>query len=275
MWKGTIMHELRNIPNFWRRVTQNVIPAHSAEKIRFGDDTFQYFLFLKPKTPVKKVIIYYHGGGWIFGRPEMFAYSATPFLEKGYAVFLPTHRRLATVDFQGMRDDLTTAAPLIFDKINEEGLSDLPIILGGMSSGGHLASHLFYDEIELKKAGFNSHPFDALMLFGAPLNLSKMARTPILKKLAGRRGEPLFQYASTFNFLPSTIRKPVFGIHGTKDGLAKFKNNFSFFEKLKSYQAGLTKYVVLEKGTHMDAVSWAHTDGILRHQLLDWIETIH
>ena len=274
MWKGTIMHELRNIPQFWQKVSQNIIPPISSEKIHYGEDKNQYFLFLKPKTEIKKVLIYMHGGGWIFGRPEWFGYSASVFLEKGYAVFLPTHRRLGVVDFEGIRKDLTNMTAQIFSKIKNEVLDELPVILAGMSSGAHLSAHLFYDEIELEKIGFKKHPFDALALFGAPLNLSKMARTPVLRKLAGSRRKSLFEYASPFNFLPSGIKKPVFGIHGTKDGLAAYKSSLSFFEKLKNYQPDLTKYITIDKGTHMDAISWAHTPGRLRDQLLNWLESI-
>lgn len=274
MWKGSLVRELMDLPGFWYNVMKNKLPDYSSKKVFFGESRFQFFLFLKPKVPIKKVIIYYHGGGWIFGDPKLFPGYVSSFLEKGYAVVLPTYRRVPFVGFSKIREDLTLGSKSIFKTLKEEKLTSLPIILGGMSAGAHCAAHIFYDKKELKKADFENHPFSGLMLFGAPVDFDKMDKTPILYRLAGRRGSDFFNYASPINFLPSDIKKPVLGVHGKKDGLAAFENGKSFFEKLKKTQPNLTEFLVLENETHLDSVAWTHTDGFLRKQILDWIERI-
>lgn len=274
MWKGSLVREIIDLPGFWWKVMQNELPEITTQKIDFGESRFQFFVFLKPKTEIKKVVIYYHGGGWMFGNPKYFIGYVAPLLAEGYAVILPTYRRVPFVNFLKIREDLTLGMHAIFDLLKKEKLDHLPVVLGGMSAGAHCAAHIFYDDKELEKSGFSNHPFAGLMLFGAPVDFSKMDRTPILYRLAGRRKSELFKYASPINFLPSKIKKPVFGAHGKKDGLAHFENGLSFFEKLKETQPELTEFLILENETHLDSVAWTHSEGFLRTQILDWLNRI-
>ena len=274
MRAGSLIRELGHLPGFWRKVNQNDLPEITIQKIRYGKSRRQYSLFLKPVKPIKKIIIYFHGGGWTFGKPDQFIRYSAPLLKNDCAVFLPAIRRLPFADFKKMRRDLTGCTRSIFEFLKKERLDGIPVICGGMSSGGHFAAHIFYDINELRKAGFKQHPFSGLMLFGAPLDLTKMPKSPVLRQLTGNFNEELFNYSNPVNLLSDEIQKPVFGVHGTKDGLVPFDCSRVFFDNLKTFQVEKIEFLVLKNRTHLDAVAWTHFNGDLRRQILDWLNRI-
>ena len=274
MKRGTLLHEVNHLPLYWSKLVRNKMAPFKAMKFQFGTHRMQYGLYLKPLQPIKKVILYFHGGAWMVGRPEMYRYAITHFLEQGYAVFLPTHRRVPRHNFDDIRQDVNLATLAVFELLRKEELLDLPLILGGISSGGHLAASLFYDQPELEKLGFKEHPFSGLMTFAAPLDLSKMKWTPILFRLSGNKWSKRFAKASVINHLIEPPAKPVFGVHGTTDGLAAYQAGKSFFDKLSSLHPNLTTFRTLENGSHLDAIEWTHTNNQMRSDILEWLERI-
>ena len=274
MTRGTLWHEVNHLPVYWSKLVRNKMPPFEALKFQFGENSMQYGIYLKPLKPITKIILYFHGGAWMVGRPEMYRFSITHFLEQGYAVFLPTHRRVPRHSFKDIRQDVNLATLAVFDLLRKEELSNLPIILGGISSGGHLAASLFFDQGELKEMGFDQHPFAGLMTFAAPLDLSKMKWTPVLFRLAGNSLGKRFAKASVINHLKNPPAKPVFGVHGTTDGLASYESGKSFFDKLQQIQPELTTFHTIEKGSHLDAIEWTHTDNQMRTDILEWLKRI-
>jgi len=73
--KGNLLHEILHLPIYNWKMQMTPIKNISVEKIPFGKHRRQYLLFIEPDNrPVDKdkVIVYYHGGGWMFGNPKQF-----------------------------------------------------------------------------------------------------------------------------------------------------------------------------------------------------------
>ncbi len=109
MWRGTLLHELWNLPLYWQQVSAVQLENYQQERIQFGNHNRQYCLVLRPKQPVKAWVVYWHGGGWQFGTPEKFSVTARPWLQAGYGVVLPSYRRIPFHQFESIREDTVAA----------------------------------------------------------------------------------------------------------------------------------------------------------------------
>jgi len=274
--KGNPVHELLHLPYFWYKMRQaGSIPA-LPERYAYGSHTRQYYLLFEPPAGHPRranTVVYFHGGGWQFGSPEQFVASATVFLRRGYAVVLPSLRRLPRYNFHHFEADLGAFAEHLTRVLADRGRGDHPLLIAGMSSGAHLAAHLV----------FNPHtsatlptrpPVSGLLLCGAPLDLNHMPNTPVIRWLTGgSRRQPLFRRADPSTYLTGRETTPVLFIHGTHDGLAPIESARAFSETL-SQGSPPTHFHVLKGGTHLDAASWSHTDNAIRRLILDWTEDV-
>lgn len=85
------------------------------------------------------VVVFFHGGGWITGSRESVSLHLLPWMERGWAT--------ANVSYRLARDALAPAAAWdarhavawVAEHAAEHGLDARRIVLGGFSSGAHLA----------------------------------------------------------------------------------------------------------------------------------------
>ncbi len=246
-------------------------------KIKYGRHFRQYFYLYEPldsNTSKNNVIVYFHGGGWQFAKPEAFAANAQSWVDEGYAVFMPSHRRIPFFDYYDMREDLNLILEKVQLVMKEKGLVEQGIILGGMSSGGNLAALVLYDRMALENINLNQDLFSGLFLFGAPLNLELMRPSPPIWFYAGKTGSPKFQKANPINYLKKNESVPVLGIHGTKDGLVEYKSASSFFDKLETINPEIIQFLQLENGTHLEAAGWSFMDNEVRPTLFEWLRNL-
>ena len=66
------------------------------------------------------------------------------------------------------------------------------------------------------------YPFAGLFLCGAPLDLTKMRKTPPLYWFAGSRDSERFQAANPISYLKEENLLPTLFLHGTSDGLVEY-----------------------------------------------------
>ncbi len=245
------------------------------EKHRFGSHRRQYFLFFQPKnrkTDKKNVIVYYHGGGWRSGSPELLRSNAQLFINLGYCVFMPSYRRAPFNGYAEIRADISLSLKKSVEVMNNHGLQDKKIILGGMSAGGNLVALILYDRNELEKLGFSQELFSGLMLFGAPLDLATMKDSVVLRDFAGRRDQPTFKQASPIQHLQEDENIPVFCVHGTHDGLVPYSSALSFSEKLNKINDETLTFITATKATHLETATWAFEDNPIRKTMIDWLK---
>lgn len=272
--KGSPLHEILHLPIYWWKVSR--IPLHGLvqERVQYGKDPKQYYLVFPTKQDGNKghkIFIYIHGGAWRFGRPEMFKLVAFTLVHLGYTVILPSCRRTPKHNYQNIRTDLTQLLLSIDHRFSQV---DTSYILGGMSSGGNLAAHLFYNSALLQQHGFDSNRLRALLLLGAPLDLRQMPQNKLVSSFATVMGSAVFKEANVQNHLGQVEDRHVLIIHGQSDGLVPFKSAHSFIAALRERQDRKIEVHAPADATHLDVAAWACEQNEFKSIILSWLQTI-
>lgn len=270
--KGYPIHEILHLPLYWWKVSSIPIGEFPQEKIRYGKHAKQYYLVFpaeKVNDKISKVFIYFHGGAWRYGRPEMFKLVAFTLVKLGYTVILPSCRRTPSHNYNSIREDLTTLLLAIDQRFST---TEASYILGGMSSGGNLAAHLFYDRAALKRRGFDSRRLQALLLLGAPLDINKMPQNRLVTSFAGKKNTTQFKQANVQNHLVESEQRPVLLVHGQSDGLVPFTSAHSFIMSLQERQEGGIKVHSPVEATHLDVAAWACGENEFKSVILAWLQ---
>lgn len=83
-----------------------------------------------------RVLLYVHGGGFVFGSPDTHSAMAANLAQKlGARAILPRYRLAPEYTFPNSPDDLRC----VWDALLASGVSPQDIVLGGDSAGGALA----------------------------------------------------------------------------------------------------------------------------------------
>lgn len=91
-------------------------------------------------TP-RAVIVYFHGGGWVAGDNDVFEPMARELAAAtGCAVAMVCYRKAPEHPYPGPLDDAWTAFDWIAERRNELFGAELPLVVGGDSAGGNLAT---------------------------------------------------------------------------------------------------------------------------------------
>lgn len=271
MFRGTLLHELLHLPNYWKVVRASPDLPYPVQKIAFGDHYRQYFLIAEPAEPPSGWIIYWHGGGWQFGSPEQFQKTAHPFLDAGYGVIIPSYRRLPWNDFRTIRQDTIMALAACRNFWQSKGNPHPPVVLLGMSAGGHLASIAGLDKGILQEAGWNLAQIKGVVACGGVLDFSLMKNNPIIRLLAGHPERATFSLANPVAQMAKQTAKlpPFLLIHGTKDGMVPYEAAVSFLKCYREHSSASTcDLITMQRGTHLDAARWMFKDTLLRQTIM-------
>ncbi len=275
--KGNPIQEALYMPLYWLQTFTVNTNYLQVTKHSFGEHKMQYLLYFAPRTDApsqRNVIIYYHGGGWRFGKAEMFKANAKVFTDKGYHVFMPSYRRTPKFDYTHIREDLNAALDKINYLMQNEKFANKKIILGGMSAGGNLAALILYDRASLAKIYMQQSDFSGIFLCGAPLDISKMRDSFPLRDFAGERDGDNFKAANPVQHLQADEQTPVLCIHGHKDGWVEYASATSFLAKMESINLSLVTTHLMPKGTHLDAGRWVYQEDEVRERILVWAEGV-
>ncbi|NUO00308.1 MAG: alpha/beta hydrolase [Saprospiraceae bacterium] len=278
MIKGTALHEILNLPPYWAKI--GAVPDNGMQVTRhaYGRHPRQYFLRAVPPAngpdAPRHAVVFFHGGAWRFGTPEQFIGYAKFFTGLGYTTFLPSYRRIPAHHFGHLHEDLVALLGHIGELTNLAG-SWPGLIAGGMSAGGHMAAILAQDSSVWRLAGLSQSPIAGLIACGAPLDLDKLSNSPVLLRLAGRRGSARYQQANpAWQAQQAATIPPVLCIHGTADGLVPVDCAHSFARFVKEKPNANLTFHLINGGTHLDAGRWVFREDAERAQLVRWLREL-
>lgn len=269
--KATILYELLRLPFYLYRSVSSRQNNVRVYKYRFGPHRRQYLLLYLPKDKApsqSQVILYHHGGGWQTGSPELFQINAEFFVKRGYAVVMPSYRRIPFFNYRHIRADLNLGLQKALEALATHGLGDRKIILAGMSAGGNLIGLLYFDRKELSKMGLSQALFAGIAFFGAPLDLSTMKPSPVLYAYAGARSKQPFKQASPIEHCQGDEAIPMLCIQGTHDGMVPLRAAKSF---VQNFSAEVLTFHIIPGATHLDVGRWSFEDGAVRKYLVEWL----
>lgn len=106
-------------------------------------------------TSNKPVIIFWHGGGWVKGSRQDYAFAARAYAEQGYVVVVPDYRKVPIVHFPEFVEDGAQAVRWVVDNISDYGGDPKRLVFSGHSAGAHTAVLLGLDPRWLNAVGAN------------------------------------------------------------------------------------------------------------------------
>ena len=101
----------------------------------------------------RPVLIFWHGGGWVKGARQDYAFAGRAFAQQGFVVVVPDYRKVPDVLFPAFVEDAADAVAWTRDNIARYGGDPDRIGFSGHSAGAHTAVLLALDPRWLKAAG--------------------------------------------------------------------------------------------------------------------------
>ncbi|GGB62604.1 alpha/beta hydrolase [Blastomonas aquatica] len=127
-----------------------------AEAVPFGahGQTLDVWRAADATTSDKRpVLIFWHGGGWVKGARQDYAFAGRAFAKQGFTVVVPDYRKVPQVRFPAFVEDAADAVAWTRDNIARFGGDPQAIGFSGHSAGAHTAVLLALDPRWLKAAG--------------------------------------------------------------------------------------------------------------------------
>lgn len=112
------------------------------EDLAYGGDPRQVLDLYLPEGSAPRLFVFIHGGGWRGGDKKHYRALGELFSGFGYAVALPNHRLAPEHPYPAAAEDVAAAIRCVLRYAGESGIRSDGILLGGHSSGAHLAALL-------------------------------------------------------------------------------------------------------------------------------------
>jgi acetyl esterase/lipase len=115
-----------------------IVPNRSYDPPRDPSRTLDLHKSASSPRP-RRAFLFFHGGGWVTGTKESSALHLLPWLEAGWAAINVEYRKAREARAPAAAHDARRALRWVWTHADEDGLDADGLLLGGMSSGGHLA----------------------------------------------------------------------------------------------------------------------------------------
>lgn len=251
-----------------------------SQKIRFGNDKKQYFLYYEPSNVNSdKVIIWVHGGGWNAGSPEFFDFVGQCVAQEGYRFISLGYRLSPKNKYPCQIEDVCKGYCAAIHFLDEKEIDTSKIIVSGPSAGAHLSSILCYSQRWQNALNVDISKIIGFIGVGGPYSFSgnmslsvKLLLNQLFEKGYDRNlGEPCF--------LMDKNHIPMLLIQSQHDGLIEYSCAEKLYEKSNQLGNVCELYSVLDKkNTH----SW-YTAGMFLEtrkenlgldKFFSWIESL-
>src|SRR6185312_8336850 len=110
------------------------------EDLAYGTHPRQVLDLFLPERPSPRLFVFIHGGGWRGGDKGHYRALGELLSGFGYAVALPNHRLAPEHPFPAPAEDVAAAVAYLLRTSPESGIRGEGLLLGGHSSGAHLAA---------------------------------------------------------------------------------------------------------------------------------------
>ena len=276
-------------------------PKRTAEPATaaFGPDRQQHLVFWEPDEVLHDMpVLYFHGGGYVFGEAESMEDAANVYNAQGYRFCSIGFREAPFHKFPAMVRDAFQGAKAALDWMEERGIPCNRIAIGGTSAGGHLAALLCYATWLQEAFRFPAERIaacisiagvaDAADLLVKPfptyaawrtqvdLRTDGRSRADMLKAVARYSPIHLVEEEAANDTLPHV---PLFVVHGRDDTLSPYDSQVRLVEALrKANGAESAELLTLEgrRWQHMNTTVTMHKDAVEESAALSalfaWLE---
>ncbi|MGH9476254.1 MAG: alpha/beta hydrolase [Terriglobales bacterium] len=116
--------------------------AQLLADMAYGEHPRQRLDLFLPEKLSPRLLLFVHAGGWTGGDKAHYHALGELLCGFGYAVALPNHRLAPEYRYPAAIEDVAAATAFMLRTSQESGIRSDGILLGGHSSGGHLAALL-------------------------------------------------------------------------------------------------------------------------------------
>ena len=207
----------------------------TPERVDFGTDKEQYFLYYEPRKAVSdKVVIWIHGGGWNAGNPKFFDFVGQFMARAGYRFVSLGYRLSPKNKYPAQIEDVCNGYNAALRYLKDKGIDTSRIIILGPSAGAHLSSILTYSKKVQDEYKVDISNVIGYIGFGGPYSFRK-SQSMTVKMLEGmlfakgydrKQAEPWS--LMTKNHVPMLL------IQSRHDGLLEFGCAEDFADKART-----------------------------------------
>ena len=246
-----IRENLSYYPIFYRLLFKTK-KEFTPERVDYGTDKEQYFLYYEPSKRVSdKIVVWIHGGGWNAGNPKFFDYVGQYMAGAGYRFVSLGYRLSPKNKYPVQLEDVCRGYNAAVAYLKGRGIDTSKILVSGPSAGAHLSSILCYSKKAQEQYKVDVSNVIGYCGVGGPYSFRKDS-TLTLKMLTGMlfakgydwsEGEPWS--LMTANHIPMLL------IQSRHDGLVGFECADDFADKAKTVGNRCEIYEVEDKrNTH-------------------------
>lgn len=116
----------------------------------------------------RPVVVFFHGGGWVKGDRDAYAFAGRAFAARGFVVVIPDYRKVPEVRFPAFIEDGAQAVAWTREHIAEYSGDPERIALAGHSAGAHTAVTLALDPRWLAAEGLDAEAVEAVIGLSGP-----------------------------------------------------------------------------------------------------------
>jgi len=204
------------------------------EKVSFGPDKDQYFLYYEPEHPVSdKIVVWVHGGGWNSGDPEAFDYVGQAMVKEGYRFVSLGYRLSPKNKYPVQIEDVCAGYNAAMKHLQDKGIDTSKVIVSGPSAGAHLSSILTYNRKVQTEYNVDISNVIGYAGFGGPYRFAKSQGLTLRMLLAMlfEKGYDRSQAEPLSLMEESSV--PMLLIQSSHDGLIEFECAEEFAKKAK------------------------------------------
>ncbi len=119
------------------------------------------------ETP-RPVVVFFHGGGWVKGDRDAYAFAGRAFASRGYVLVIPDYRKVPDALFPAFIEDGADAVAWTYENIEDFGGDPDRIALAGHSAGAHTAVTLALDPRWLRGRALDAKTVKAVIGLSGP-----------------------------------------------------------------------------------------------------------
>ena len=251
------------------------LPNRSKEPriIAFGSDSQQHCVLWEPDEVTHGLpVLYFHGGGYVFGSPESMIDAANAYNAQGYRFCSVGFREAPRHMFPRMVNDAFEGSKAAIAWMEGAGIPCERIAVGGTSAGGHLAALVCYAVWLQEAFRFPAERIaacvsiagvaDAADLLVKPFPTYAAWRTQVDLQADGKSREAMRRAVARYSPVDLVAEQmargcvphvPLFVAHGREDTLSPYASQERFVELLRQANGSDSVRFLTLEGAH-----WQH-----------------
>ena len=190
-------------------------------------------------------IVFIYGGAWRSGTRRIYRFVGQCFASAGMPVAVPDYRIYPPTIFPGFVEDAAKAVAWVAQNVTAPDGGARPLILVGMSAGGHIAALLHLDQRYLTAAGLPEYAVAGTVGISGPYNFLPIQNPlykPIFPRETDRDSQPI-------NFATSTA-PPMLLLSGDADETVSPTNTTSLAEAIRA-KGGTASTTIYPGASHL------------------------